>query len=368
MRRSVVLPGLIVGIVVGSLAAAPTGAASRVTVKKSMWGPARRDGVSQFPIYRDLGVGIWQTTISWAATAPRRPRHPRDPRDPAYRWPDELDFAVGEARRSGIRVLVQLTAAPRWANGGRPRNWAPKRPADFADFAEATARRYPGVHLWMIWGEPTRRANFRPLVPVVHRRRTRPAWRRGPQLYARILDASYARLKRRSSRNLVVGGSSFTTGNVPPLDWIRLLRLPNGRRPRMDLYGHNPFTARRPDLRQRPLGHGWADFSDLDTLASALDANGFRGPRGGRMRLFLSELVLPTDHPNREFNFWLDRATQADWLAAALRITRRSRRIYSLGYLGLYDDPPLLTGNQVRRGLITWGGKRKPAYAAFKKG
>ena len=83
-------------------------------------------------------------------------------------------------------------------------------------------------------------------------------------------------------------------GTHPPLCWIDALRLPNGRRPRMDLYGHNPFSVRRPDLGVPPLGRGYADFSDLDTLARALDR---RFPK--RLRLY----TLPTDHANVEFNF-----------------------------------------------------------------
>ena len=38
---------------------------------------------------------------------------------------------------------------------GERRPWlelGAEAPADFADFATAAARRYPQVHLWMIWG------------------------------------------------------------------------------------------------------------------------------------------------------------------------------------------------------------------------
>ena len=106
----------------------------------------------------------------------------------------------------------------------------------------------------------------------------------------------------------------------------------------MDLYGHNPFTARLPDLREGPLSYGTADFSDLDTLAGWLDRYGYRNSHGRRLRLFLSELTIPTDHASFEFNFWVSPRTQAQWLEAALRIARRWERIYTLGYLGLYDD------------------------------
>ena len=47
---------------------------------------------------------------------------------------------------------------------------------------------------------------------------------------------------------------------------------------------------------------------------------------------------------------------------------RNYRRIYTFGYLGLYDDAPRPDGDQVDRGLLTHAGERKPAYAAFRDG
>ena len=59
---------------------------------------------------------------------------------------------------------------------------------------------------------------------------------------------------------------------------------------------------------------------------------------------------------------------QARWLPAALRITRRWSHIYTLGWFSLYDDRPQSDGKQVNRGLIEYGGRRKPAYRAYKRG
>ena len=356
------LPALVVAFAV---VAGP--AEARQSKKKAIWGPVQVNGVSQFPIYRDLGAGIYQMTLNWSVAAPSRPARPTDPTDPAYRWPAEVDYALSEARRYGIRVAILLQSTPGWANGGREGRWAPSRPSDYASFAAAASRRYPGVRLWMIWGEPTRRANFKPLF---HERRDRPLTRRmrqGPRTYARLLDSAYGALKRVNRRNLVIGGNSFVTGDVSPLNWIKNLRLPNGRRPRMDMYGHNPFSARRPNLRRRPLGHGFADFSDLDTLARWLDRY-LRRPGGRRLKLYLSEFFIPTDHFNEEFNFYVSRRTAASWLTSALRITRRWSRIYTLGWFSLYDDPPRATNDEVNRGLLDYRGRRKPAYAAFKDG
>ncbi len=350
-----------------ALLAPAEGDAAKPSQKKAIWGPVAVNGQSQFPIYRDLGVGIYQETISWADAAPTQPAHPTRPSDPAYTWPASVDFAVSEGRRYGIAVSVLLTAAPSWANGGRESRWAPKKPKDFADFAAAASKRYPGVHRWMIWGEPSKAARFQPLVKSAGRHIS-SRQKRGPRLYARILDASYGALKRVSKKNIVIGGDTWTGGEVTPLNFIRSMRLPNGKRPRMDLYGHNPFTARTPDLAQKPLRYGFADFSDLDTLTRWLDRYHYRTARGRRLRLFLSELVIPTDHKNVEFNFFVDRATQASWLKAALRITRRSKRIYTLGYLGLYDDPRRPDGLEVNRGLIDAQGRKKPGYYAYRHG
>jgi hypothetical protein len=348
--------------------AVPAVAGAAPSRKKAIWGPATVNGRSQFPIYRDLGVGIWQSRINWPSVAPTRPAHPRDPLDPAYHWPAELDDAIARGRRVGIQTALAVSFAPRWASGHDAPQWAPKRPSDFADFAYAASKRYPSVRKWIIWSEPTRAENFMPLIPEKRDRPLTRRMKRAPHLYARILDAAYGALKSRSRRNLVIGGNSFTTGDISSLNWIRNLRLPNGKPPRMDLYGHNPFSARRPLLNRPPLGHGFADFSDLDLLARWVD-RWLAHPRGkGRIKFFLSELFWPTDHANHEFNFWVSRRTAASWLTDALRTTRRWSRIYTLGWYALYDDPPNAKGDEVNRGLLTFRGKKKPAYRAYKRG
>ncbi len=339
------------------LAAGPSEA--RYSPKKAMWGPAYVDGVSQFPRYRDLGVGIYQASLSWASVAPDRPGVARDPNDPAYRWPPDVTRAVAEARSYGMRVALMLITAPPWANGGRPPNWAPIRPRDYADFAYAASRRYPGVKLWMIWGEPSRRDNWEPFV------------RATPRRYARLLDAAYASLKHASRANRVIGGMTYTTGDISSWQWIKNMRLPSGRPPRLDLYGHNPFSFRRPNLGNPPSCCGAADFSDLGRLGRAVDRNLSPRGRNGKRRqipLFLSEFTLPTD-VDSEFNFHVDRNTQASWIRDALRVVRRSRRIQAFGWVHFYDDAPAPNGGLVSHGgLLDYRGQPKPGYYAFKAG
>ena len=220
----------------------------------------------------------------------------------------------------------------------------------------------------MIWSEPTKASNFQPLVADGGHPLRTAAQKRGPRLYARMLDASYGRLKAVSKRNLVIGGNTFTVGAVAPLYFIRALRLPSGRPPRMDLWGHNPFSLRTPDLDHPPLGSGFADFSDLDTLVRVLDRNMRRAKlrKQRHLKIFISEYTLPTDHANYEFNFFVSRTTQARWITRALHIVRGWKRLATFGYLGLYDDDVREDGEQVERGLIERDGTRKPAYAAFR--
>ena len=342
--------------------------------KKAIWGPVQVDGVSQFPIYRDLGAGIYMARINWNEVAAAKPARPRDPADPAYRWPAELDAAVVEARRYDMRVAVTITGAPAWASGRSNPIWAPRKAADFAHFAAAASRRYRDVRLWQIWAEPTQTANFQPLIndrdpDTLEPRPLTGKMRRGPHRYARILDASYRELKRVSRRNKVIGGNTFTTGDVSVHNWIKHLKLPDGRPPRLDMYGHNPFSARRPLFGRPPLGFGFADFSDLPILARWIDRHLGKRRRSNRgAKIFVSELMWPTDHENFEFNFWVDQETAASWLSDALRQARRWNRIYTVAWLALYDDPPRSDGLEVNRGLLTREGKRKPAYNAYKRG
>jgi hypothetical protein len=358
---------LLVATAVAALGASSPAQAHR-SPKKAIWGPAYVDGVSQFPRYRDLGATIYEAQLPWAEIAPeRRPGHARDPQDPAYRWPVDVTRAVADARRYGMRVALTVIGAPGWANGGRPWNWVPSSDRDFADFAYAASRHYPSVRLWMIWGEPSRSHNFQPFTRAPPDTALTPEQATAPRRYARLLDAAYGSLKQASRLNRVIGGMTYTAGDISTWQWIRYMRLPGGRRPRLDLYGHNPFSGRRPDLRRPPSCCGGADFSDLERLRRAVDRElGRPGLRS--IPLFLSEFTLPTD-VDSDFDFHVTPAAQAAWIRSALSIVRRASWIAALGWINLYDERPRPDGQPVSHGgLLYANGRPKPGYLAFKSG
>jgi len=335
---------------------------AQASATKAIWGPATHDGVSLFPTYRELGVKIYQDHLQWSSIAPRRPRNPRNPNDPAYAWPAEVTAAVAEAKRYHIQVALQIIGSPAWANGGKPSNWAPLHPQDYANFAIAAARRYPSVHLWMIWGEPSRRPDFEPLDPAKPFAKLDAAQRVAPHLYARILDAAYGALKSVSRANLVIGGMTYTTGDISTQQWIENLRLPDGRPPRLDMYGHNPFSfLRKPSLANPPSPGQEIDFSDLGRLSTLVDHHLGR-PGDPDPKLFLSEWTIPTA-PDEEFDYYLTPETQARWITAGLQLAHQLASVYAIGWIHLYDEPPVSYG-----GLIETDGTRKPGFFALQAG
>lgn len=363
-RRVPALAAALACCVVFGLPATPASAGAT----KAIWGPTELEAgsaacpvaarpCSAFPVYRRLGVDVFQYQLHWDEVAATRPNHPRNPNDSAYDWGD-LDRIAAQARRYRIRLALLVQRSPGWANGGRPPIWAPQGRGGtraFADFLIAAARRLPGVRMWMIWGEPARSDNFRPMSA------RSPA---GPRIYARLVDASYAALKRVNRRNVVIGGMTLNGGTVKPPLFLRRMKLPNGRPPRMDLWGHNPFEGRFPRLAARPIGR-FRGLSDIDTLYREIRRVYRRGHRRVP-RLWLSEWTVISGKPSWVFgNFYVSGRAQARWLTAAYRIARRTRYVAGLGWFTLLDEPSV--PGSANWGLLHANGRPKPAYAAYKR-
>jgi len=328
---------------------------------KSIWGPLTLpNGHSPGPIYRSLGLDVLQTGLLWSAVEPSRPANPRDPQDPAYHWDTDIDKAIAMGRKYHFTVALMVKDTPSWANGGQDGRYTPNDPHDFENFVYAASKRYPGVRRWMIWGEPSRRDNFQPLHvddPTA------------PREYAKILDAAYVGLHQASRHNIVIGGMTYTAGDIVPRDWVKWMRLPNGKPPRLDLYGHNPFSTRIPDLSQKPFGNdGNYDFSDLDTLHSQVCRvyrKAYTRFRKHCPGIWISEFTIQADHGSDDFNFYVSSADQGNWIKAAFTQANRTSYIKDVGWLGLLDEP--VAPYNRTTGLLTYDLHKKPAYYAFKR-
>ncbi len=164
---------------------------------------------------RASGAGIVRVHVRWAEVAAVRPGHGADPNDSAYRW-TSVDSAVQGATARGLKVLLSIHDAPRWAEGPRrPRraaagSWLPNVRA-LSEFAEASARRYPGVTRWQVWNEP----NLDLYLGPQWTRRKGGFAPTAANHYRRMLNAAYSAIKRVNRKNLVVVAGTAPYGDPP---------------------------------------------------------------------------------------------------------------------------------------------------------
>ena len=301
------------------------------------------------------------SSLFWSQVALTRPSNPTDPNDPAYAWPASLDLALRNARANGIEPVLYVNGFPGWSNGGRDHTWVPASPADYGNFMAAVVRRYPQVRRWIAFGEPSHFVNFQPQGG---------RGRRAPRLYAQLLDAAYGAMHAVRRDVVVIGGNVHPAGwndetTTAPDTFVRNMVLPNGRRPRMDLFGINPFTERPLNLAL-PHRAGRVDLNDLDWLIRQLDRY---WPRR-RLQLFVEEFGWNTEHRASGWLYVVSRRKQATRLARAFRLAARLGRINTMCWFQLYDAPPHREGGvwlNWTSGLRTWSGARKPSWTAFSR-
>jgi hypothetical protein len=205
---------------------------------------------------------------------------------------------------------------------------------------------------------------------------------------------------------VVIGGMSFSSGDVKPTDWLRWMRLPNGLPPRLDLYGHNPFSNRFPDIDKDPYRKGVREISDIDSFHRQLQRD--YGPSVNKeihrqLRRDHDRYDSLEDHPevNRRHkelhkanrwihgllrkkgpDLWLSEFTigsapmdefpisttlegQARWLSAAYELAQDANYVETLGWFSLLDGPATQEGGSTL-GLMTFEGARKPAFSAYR--
>lgn len=249
------------------LAPTPAGAARTIETGVTAVDIATLDGPLGYERIREAGARWTRVIIFWPWVAPvAEPADwdPTDPADPNYDW-SSFDQQIRWAVDSGVRPLVSIFSAPKWAERcetdltkSLPGTCNPD-PEMFADFAEAAAKRYSGdfadlprVTHWKVWNEPNLPFYFMPQV--------RRGKKVSPGLYRDLVNRMATRVKLVDSRNQIVGGGLGPIGGpgrIAPLDFMRrLLCLRGGAKPvrdrscgartRFDIWAHNPYTTGRP--------------------------------------------------------------------------------------------------------------------------
>jgi hypothetical protein len=340
-----------------------------------------------FPMMRTLRAHVVRVNLYWGsgagrtgtglAVARRRPAKPLDPNDRAYDW-SLYDRTVRLAQRYKIKVVFAIYGTPGWANRGAGPNVPPAKVADLRNFSYAAARRYsgrfrpggtdasyaaplPAVRLWLAWNEPNN--------PVFLRRQYRKKGGRwvvqSAVDYAKICNAVYAGVKTTLLKGERVGcGVTAPRGNnsprssrpsVSPLAFLRAAKRAGMRR--FDAYAHHPYYGRPSETpTTRPKAKTAVGLGNIGDLTRELTR------LYGKKRLWITEYGYQTRPPDRAFG--VSYAKQAAYLRQAYGIARKNPRIDMMLWF-LLRDQRAIGGWQ--SGLLTLGGKKKPAFTAFQR-
>jgi hypothetical protein len=292
--------------------------------------------------FKRLGVPLVRFTLHWNEITSRRPKDAASPRDPAYDWrrPDRI---LGGLRRYGLTPVLTLVGTPRWANGGRPPNFAPPHPRDFHRFAIAAARRYPWVRYWLIWNEPNKRLWLRPTRAAIY--------------VQHLLNPGYEAIHAVLPHARVGGGVTAPRGGlggVAPVVWVHGMAAAHAE---LDAYAHHPYPS---SPGETPSSGGCKNCPSI-TMATLPKLLILVRRSFGPKPVWLTEYGYQTKPPDDFLGVPPKR--QATMLSlAALRAWRLSRVTMLIQYL--YRDEVALSRFQT--GLVFADDRPKPSLQAFR--
>jgi hypothetical protein len=335
------------------------------------------------------GVDNVRIFAQWSRIAPaRKPRgfDADDPADPHYVW-FYLDNAIARVRAAGMSVTLTVTGpGPRWTSGS-PRRRRPAyrpRPAAFAAFAEAVARRYAAsVDRYLLWNEPNISVWLAPQARCSRGRCTPVA----PHLYRALVRAAYPAIARHDPVAQVVIGVLSPRGQrlqrpdtvMRPLLFLRRLgcrgddwrRIRTGEcrrfRPAIgDGFAIHPYSGRTPPERahRNPDDVSIAQISNLTATLDRLQRLRALRATTRRFGIYVDEYGYQTRPPDpvggirpRLQDAWLQRAAYLAWRHPRIRLFTQY----------LWRDEPRIGGNfgGWQSGLRYAGGRAKPSLAHF---
>ena len=180
------LVAAVVGVLASLLLAAPASAVEKGLNTDLTWGISASDQDRTITELQNLGAQWQRIVMSW---------HDVETRKGSYSL-GSYDQAINKAAASGVKLVVTVYTAPKWASGTTNRESPPLNPADYADFMSYVANRYRDkVDAWEIWNEQNE-ARF---------------WSTGPNPgeYARLLQAAYPAVKAGDPNATVVYGGTY---------------------------------------------------------------------------------------------------------------------------------------------------------------
>ncbi len=306
----------------------------------------------------NAGSSVIHVTADWSQMAPTRPTVPENGDDPAYRIGD-LDALVENASRYGLQVMVNISGAPKWANGGQPSNHPPTRLSTLTTFAHMLARRYNGyskhgwVGRWSVWNEPNLELFLTPQFSggkIV-----------SPATYAKIYLAARAGIKSGNPQALVAVGETSNrgrdkpvpgvSGSVAPATFARLLAQAAPNLP-FDAYATHPYPTDPFLGPTQKVAWPNVTMTRITQFGESLEKWFHR-----RVPIWITEYGEQT---KPEFAGGVTYAQQAADAKTALHMAADSPYVEMFVWFTIRDSP-----STWQSGLFQAGGAKKPSYAAF---
>ena len=356
---------IIVAVLVAAVLAPVAASADR------MWVGFHDDPVLRFDADRQSEMSIATTTnrasivrtlVTWADVAPTKPTNAADPFDPAYRL-DDLDELVRNAQLRDSEVLMTLWGTPKWANGGKGRNYLPTSMADFQNFAKAVASRYSGrtpgypfVRFYGIWNESNLGLFLTPQFSskgqIV-----------SPAAYAKLAAAGYAGIKAGSAKALVAIGETSSSGRdkkkagvsdaVSPGKFAELVAKAN-KKLKFDAWAQHPYPV---PVNQAPTQKvKWPNvaLTSLPQFETSLDT--WFGRKN--IPVWITEYGNETKPGEPK---GVTEAQQAAYLPQAIDIAKKDKRVPMFIWFVLRDS----TGSPWQSGIYRTTGSPKPSQPKF---
>jgi hypothetical protein len=301
---------------------------------------------------------VWNT-LNRAANAPTPPRFPPPAADKADRRPD-LDEHVRESARFGLRVMIDITGTPKWANGGQTPNHMPTHLSDLATFVKMLALRYDGrnpgkgqVSLWSVWNEPNLQ-QF--LTPQYSGKRIV-----SPANYAKLYKVVYAAIKSQNPWAKVAIGETSAQGRdrpstgssqtVAPGTFAHLLAKIPGLH--FDAWAHHPYPTSRTARPLEQVRYPNVTLSQLPRFEAQLTKDFHRA-----IPIWITEYGHETKPAQPQ---GVSYAQQAAYATQALTIARNDPFVQMFCWFTFRDS----SGNPWKSGIEQANGAAKPAFAPF---
>ncbi len=320
------------------------------------WSADRMDNLQRASA---AGASIIHTTATWAALAPTRPADASSGDDPAYKLAD-LDELVQRSSSFGMRVMINITGTPKWANGNKKPNVMPKKVGDLQTFARMLATRYNGLNgkgyvgLWSVWNEPNLQQFLTP--QYVGKKIVSPA------NYAKLYKAAYAGIKAGNRSAQVAIGETSAQGRdkpsagssqtVSPGMFAKLLSKQRGLK--FDAWAHHPYPTAPGAKPTEKVRYPNVTLSTMPKFEKDLRTWFKR-----TVPIWITEYGHETKPGERK---GVSLARQAAYAKQALGIAKKDPNVQMFIWFTFRDS----SGNPWQSGLLQPSGSAKPSYSAFR--